>query len=136
MANVFTKSVVFSALSDIASAQGLEITVGDETLDTEGLVNFLNHEVELLAKKASNGGKTNKQKAEQDAIKGEIMTALITCDRPVTVSELMNEGGLPYTNQKLSALLRQMVADGLVVKSTEKRKSYFAVASEDEPSAE
>ena len=34
-----------------------------------------------------------------------------------------------YTNQKLSALLTQMKSEGTVVKTVEKKKSYFSVNS-------
>ena len=41
-----------------------------------------------------------------------------------------------YSNQKLSALMRQLVADGLVKKVVDKKKSYFSAIMPVEASAE
>ena len=80
--------------------------------------------------KRSNGkrGMTTTQKANV-GIKNTIAEVLLEVDKPVTVTELIaNEKLHDYTNQKISALLRQMVEDGRVVKTIEKKKAYFAVA--------
>ena len=53
----------------------------------------------------------------------------MTANRLYTVTELIKE--IPecaeLTNQRVSALLRQMIADGTVVKTVDKRKSYFQI---------
>ena len=46
-----------------------------------------------------------------------------------TISDLMKENPDvlgDYSNQKLSALMRQLVADGLVKKTVDKKKSYVS----------
>jgi DNA-binding HxlR family transcriptional regulator len=51
-------------------------------------------------------------------------------DRLYMVSEMMKV--LPscaeLSNQKLSALLRQMVTEGTIVRTEDKRKAYFSLA--------
>ena len=97
----------------------LELVKGNEDLE-----NFINHEIELLEKKSTSGTKTKNQ-VENESIKEEIVNALIELGRAVTVSELMTK--VAYSNQKLSALLKQLVEDNKVERIEDKRKTYFKV---------
>ena len=94
-----------------------------------GMIEFINHEVELLEKKHSKSGQTKTQK-ENLEIMEKIMIALAEAGKPVTITELQNENVemAEYSNQKLSALLKKLVDGGRVVKTQEKKKSYFSVA--------
>lgn len=50
-------------------------------------------------------------------------------EKPITVTELLKDERLEgFTNQKISALLRQLKDEDKVVKTMEKKKAYFAVA--------
>lgn len=90
----------------------------------EELLAFINHEVELLEKKSTKSGQTKTQK-ENIAIMEVISTVLADMGKPVTITELMKDERLSaYSNQKLSALVRQMPN---VVKTTEKKKSFFSL---------
>lgn len=96
----------------------------------QDLVEFINHELELLDKKASSRTQSKNQ-VENENIKLEIVNALSEIAKPVTISELQesNSTMATYSNQKLSALLKQLVEnDKKVVKTTDKKKSYFTVA--------
>ena len=91
-------------------------------------VAFIDHELELLAKKNASGGErkpTATQKANE-GIKDEIL-AVMSADA-VTVTEIVKSLEGDYTNQKVSALLRQLIADGKVEKVVDKRKSLFKLA--------
>lgn len=99
-----------------------------ETANTENkdeLLSFIDREVELLNHKSAKSGQTKTQK-ENVAVKESIKEALAQFSAPVTVSEIMAIVGL--SNQKISALLRQMVKAGEVVRTEEKKKAYFALA--------
>ena len=90
----------------------------------EELLAFINHEVELLEKKSAKSGQTKIQK-ENVGIMETISAVLTDMDKPVTITELMKDERLSaYTNQKLSALIRQMPN---VVKTTDKKRSYFSL---------
>ena len=92
------------------------------------LVDFIDHELELLDRKSSKSSQTKTQK-ENETIKEKIIVALKEINRPVTVDELrandVNMG--EYSNQKLSALLKQLVDTNVVVKTIDKKKSYFSI---------
>lgn len=116
-----TKAMYFEAIRAIVEASEAE--------NKQGAIEFINHELELLGRKRSSSANT-KAKAENAALKESIVSALVEVARPVTITELQkeNEEMGNYSNQKLSALLRSMVEEGRVVKTIEKKKSYFSVA--------
>ncbi len=95
--------------------------------DRLDLVEFAEGRIAVLDKKAGNK-KPTKTQEENVAIKDEILSVLSEVGATVTEIQSKSEvlGGL--SNQRVSALLRQMIADNLVVKTVDKKKSYFALA--------
>lgn len=93
-------------------------------LDRPELVDFIDHEIELLSRKNSSTAPSKNQVANE-GIKVEILNALTEFGKAVTVSELMAK--VPYSNQKLSALLKQLVEDTKVERIEDKRKTYFKI---------
>lgn len=109
-------------------AQLYELVENSNATDKVDLLGFIDHEVELLEKKASAKGETKTQK-ENVGIKNTIAEVMADFDRPMTVTEMLSDERLNgYTNQKISALLKQLVDEGRVVKSADKKKSLFALA--------
>lgn len=90
---------------------------------------FLNHEIELLAKKAGKDRKPTANQLANQALKAE-MLELMEDNRVYTCTELSKELQKNHTEDisvnKTSALLTQLISDGLVAKTVEKRKSYFS----------
>ena len=97
--------------------------------DNAEIVEFCNHEIELLSnRKSGTKGQTKTQK-ENEGIKAVIAEVLTGTGDKMTVTELIADERLnTYTNQKISALLRQMVEAGKVTKVIEGKKTYFEVA--------
>lgn len=88
---------------------------------------FIAHEVELLSRKRSTSSKPTKRQVENEALKGRI--AEVLGDEGMTVTAILgelNEDGL--TNQRVSALLRQMVTGGVAHKEIVKGKAMFTIA--------
>ena len=121
MEKKMTKKDWFAVLANVVEASEMKNK-------TEALA-FIAHEVELLEKKSAKSGVTKTQK-ENVVIMEAIKTALGEVGKAVTISELQAENTTmaEYSNQKLSALLRKLVKSGEVVKTTEKKKSYFSLA--------
>ena len=91
---------------------------------------FVQHEIELLEKKSSKSGQTKTQK-ENEILMKQLVVALREMEKPVTISEfqsLSTAEVATLSNQKISALLKKLVESGKVVKTVEKKKSYFSVA--------
>lgn len=92
-----------------------------------GLVDFINHELELLAKKNSADKKPTAQQTANEGIKSAIIEAMEP-NRLYTVTELQKsvEACADLSNQRVSALLRQLKDEGAVVRTEDKRKAYFS----------
>ena len=94
-----------------------------------GMVEFINHELELLARKNSSEKKPTAQQVANEAIKQAIVDGMER-DHFYTITDIQKN--VPecaeLSNQKITALVRQLKEDGLVVKTEDKRKSYFSLA--------
>lgn len=92
---------------------------------------------EKLAEKRSTPSKADKEKsAEHKAIADEIILVLSTEEtvtNGMTVSEMQKASEMlaGYSNQKISAILRKMVDSGTIVKTVDKKKSYFSIAADE-----
>lgn len=97
---------------------------------SKDFVKYAKHEIELLDKKASTRSKSATQ-VENDGIKEEIL-ATLTVDLGATVTELQkaNADLAVYSNQRISALLRQLVLEGKVEKYKDGKYTKFVLATE------
>lgn len=113
-----TKADMFNAIKAVP-----EVAANDD------FVAFIDHELELLAKKSANRkpSKTSEQNKELKVLITEVMSTL---DAPATVSEIMalDEGLRGLSTQKVSAVLKLMQADETVIKTVDKKKALFALA--------
>lgn len=93
------------------------------------LVEFINHEIELLDKKSATEKKPTPTQVANDALKVAILDNMEE-GRMYTVTDLIKS--VPecadLTNQKVSALMRQLVEDKQVARVEDKRKTYFTLA--------
>lgn len=91
-------------------------------------VAYLENELALLDKKARNK-KATKTQEENVGIKATILEVLATIGSG-TVTDIQNGNAelSALSNQKVSALVRQLVESGKVVKTVEKKKSIFSLA--------
>lgn len=106
-------------------------------IDRPELVAFIDHEVELLTRKNSGTAQTKTQK-ENVVIAEMLVAELAKSKKAITITDLMNtsetvknytlENGNKLTNQKISAIFKQLVDTNKIVKVTDKKKSYFSVA--------
>lgn len=129
MTNRVTKTMMFA---DVISLLNGETPVNGTTADKA--VDFIKREMELVAKK--NAAKSDKPTATQVANEGHkalIVEFLRSEDTPHTCTEIA--AAIPelsgFNNQKIAALLRQLVLAGAVSKDTVKGKSVFSIAEGD-----
>ena len=100
--------------------------------DNAEMVAFIDHEIELLDKKASNKKATKTQEANV-GIKSTIL-AVLEGGKSMTVTEMQGASAElgKLSNQKVSALVRQLVKAGEVVKTIDKKVSRFSLADNGE----
>lgn len=85
-------------------------------------IEFLKERAELHAKKNASR-KPTKAQAENEAIKEQILN-FMQKDKAYTITEIQKGVGLE-SNQKTSALVRQLIDADLVARSESKGKAYF-----------
>ena len=119
MANKITKKEMFTRIKA-------------QVKDNAEMVAFIDHEIELLDKKASNKEATKTQKANV-GIKSTILTVL-EGGKSMTVTEMQGASAElgKLSNQKVSALVRQLVDAGDVVRIIDKKVSRFSLADKGE----
>lgn len=90
------------------------------------LIEFIDHEVDLLSKKNSGEKKPTANQVANEAIKAEIL-AEMEIDKLYTCSDIIKVvpacDGFP--TQKVSPLMNQLADSGKVEKIVDKRKTYF-----------
>lgn len=96
--------------------------------DRTDLLDFIDHEVSLLSRKNRADRKPTANEIATNEARENLYENLVAHGAPLTVSEIMATFSdfSTMSNQKITALLRGLVNAGRVVKTIEKRKSYFA----------
>lgn len=105
----------------------IDVLMGNkEVEDVQIFIDFLIHERELLERKSSNSGQTKTQK-ENEILKEKILNTLEILGRYATIDEIQsaNVELAIYKNQKMTALLTQLVNAKLVDRQVDKKKAYF-----------
>jgi response regulator RpfG family c-di-GMP phosphodiesterase len=119
----------------ITKREVIEMMLADNHItNNEMWVAYLQNELELLKKKAENK-KATKNQTENIEIKADILQVMVNMP-PSTATEIMNavkstdvEKYATITNQRVSALLKQLIEDNKVVKSVDKKVSKFALVN-------
>ena len=119
MANKITKKEMFTMIKA-------------QVKDNAEMVAFIDHEIELLDKKASNKKATKTQEANV-GIKSTIL-AVLEGNKSMTITEMQGASAElgKLSNQKVSALVRQLVDTGDVVRIIDKKVSRFSLADNGE----
>jgi hypothetical protein len=109
-----TKAQKYGMLKDLAEVKANPV-----------LVEFIDHELELLAKKNSSEKKPTAQQTANEGIKAEILAGMEVGKR-YTITDLIKEipACAELTNQRVSSLVRQMMPTS-IERVEDKRKAYF-----------
>lgn len=111
-----TKKENFNAIATILNG------IGNHDFD-----DFLAHEIELISRKRSTSTKPTKRQLENQDIKVKIADVLTDKGQTVTeILETLNIKGL--SNQRVSALLRQMIDENIATKEIVKGRAMFTIA--------
>lgn len=132
----YTKRIYFKAIENYFNTNKVEIPANviknegelQDNITSEDILNFVRHEIELLDNKKSSNTKTKTQ-IENENIKNVIVDTLTDLAKFVTISELQNanEELANLSNQKISALLKQLADAEIVKRQVDKKKAYFGI---------
>ena len=95
------------------------------------LVEFINHEVELLDKKNSAERKPTPKQVENAGFKADILAWMepdakyLSADVAKGVPSIVAAG---ISGNRVTAMLTQLVNDGAIIRTEDKRKSYYSLA--------
>lgn len=95
------------------------------------LVEFINHEIELLDKKNAAERKPTPKQVENAGFKADIVaymepnTQYLSADLAKSVPSVVAAG---ISGNRVTAMLTQLVNDGVLVRTEDKRKNYYALA--------
>ena len=105
----------------------IEVVKGANVEDANAMVEFLNHEIELVSKKRNTQTKT--QKANEGLVE-VVYNAIAEAGKAITVTELFEivKNDEIKSAQKTSALVKKLVDAGRVARTEEKNKAYFTIA--------
>ena len=118
--NKITKREKFEMLKEIADVKANPI-----------LTEFIEHELELLAKKNSTDKKPTAVQKATDDLKEQILEDMANePNKLFTISEMLKsfECCKDLSLPKVTALVTQLVKNGKVERVEEKRKAYFKIA--------
>lgn len=118
MANKVTKVERINAL---ISTYGIE---GEDK-------DFLLHEIELINKRNSYKSDKPTKAQKENATRKEGILAVMEDGKAYTATDVATAMGDGWSPQRASALLKQMIEAGQVVKAEVKRRSYFALVGTD-----
>ena len=105
-----------------------------ENFSVADAVAFLDERIAITEKKNASGGerKPTKTQLENEGFKEQIISILHSADEPMTIGDMQKFIELDeLSNQKISALLSQLIKAGSVVRSEVKGKAHFALASQE-----
>lgn len=106
-----------------------ELLTVDGVKENEMFVNFIQHEIELLNKpRSKRTGQTAKQ-IENQKIGEQIVEVIADYGHSMNI-KMIKEAAPEYedlSSQKLSAILRKFVEDGILVKEVIKKITYYNV---------
>ena len=98
--------------------------------DRQDLVDFIDHEIELLSKKSLRTAPTKTQ-VENEKIKEKIVATLVELGKYATITDIQNANTelANLSNQKISALLKQLYDNKIIEKVIDKKKAYFKASA-------
>lgn len=123
MAKKPTKKENFGRIIEVLKANG-----------RDDLVEVMQHEINLIEKKATSG-KMTKTQTENEVIKNFMVTEMARVGKPISITRLMTESPelaekVGNSNQKLSALMTQLKNAGVVVRTQDKKTALFSLAED------
>lgn len=106
----------------------------NEVKSNPNFVDFINHEIELLTKKASADKKPTPKQIENEGIKTEILNFMVKGTKYTITDFIKSIPSLnEMSNQRISAIVKQMYSTDAdsssypLIRTEEKRKAYFSI---------
>ena len=124
MANKLKVVDKFGAIKEMLNGNSVEnFSIADA-------LEFIDERIAITEKKNANGGerKPTKTQLENEGVKNTILAVLST--EPMCIGDMQKASAemAEFSNQKISALLSQLIKAGKIVRTEIKGKAFFALA--------
>ena len=98
-------------------------------LTNQDEINFIAHEIELLENKKASVRKPTANQVVNENFKQAIVNFLQENEKSFTITEMIEKCDALHslTNQRVSALVTQLVNENILERIEEKRKAYFTL---------
>lgn len=130
---VFAREVIENGETKVVKLTQKELftEILEKVQDDELLTEFVEYQIELLGRKSAKRGKTQESE-ETKQLMGAVMDKIGADSVSVSqlVKKFLEEDGIVYSPQKLTAILTKLINTNRVEKIVEKRVSYFKKAEE------
>lgn len=129
LTQAYALELAIQIISECYSDKAIELNE-DISIDSNELIDKLNSMLMAIKNKSHRPSKADTAKQiENDKLADIIIETLMNSENPMTITEMQksNEKLAEYSNQKISAILRKLVESAQVIKTVEKKKSYFSV---------
>lgn len=129
LTQAYALELAIQIISECYSDKAIELNE-NISIDSNELIDKLNSMLMAIKNKSHRPSKADTAKQiENDKLADIIIETLMNSENPMTITEMQksNEKLAEYSNQKISAILRKLVESAQVIKTVEKKKSYFSV---------
>ena len=129
--NKITKRDYFTAIRKVFETY--QIDTIDEGITTDDVLGFIDHELELLARRSAKRSTPTKAQQKAAEIKARILDVLNDAGVGMTIAEIMNtepEYFSKFSNQKIAAQLTKLIKEGVGEKEVIKGVNYYKVITE------
>ena len=129
LTQAYALELAIQIISECYSDKAIELNE-DISIDSNELIDKLNTMLTAIKNKSHRPSKADTAKQiENDKLADIIIETLMNSENPMTITEMQksNEELAEYSNQKISAIIRKLVESAQVIKTVEKKKSYFSV---------
>lgn len=129
--NKITKRDYFTAIRKVFETY--QIDTIDEGITTDDVLGFIDHELELLARRSAKRSTPTKAQQEAAEIKARILDVLNDAGVGMTIAEIMNtepEYFSKFSNQKIAAQLTKLIKEGVGEREVIKGVNYYKVITE------
>ena len=129
--NKITKRDYFTAIRTVFETY--QIDTIDEGITIDDVLGFIDHELELLARRSAKRSTPTKAQQEAAEIKARILDVLNDAGVGMTIAEIMNtepEYFSKFSNQKIAAQLTKLIKEGVGEKEVIKGVNYYKAITE------
>lgn len=106
-----------------------EILAVTAVAENPEMVDFINHQIELLDNRKDAPKKPTEKQVQNEACRADILVFLTDADKPLNITDIQN--GVPsitgFSNQRISRLLSALVDAEKLTKEYIKGRPYFTI---------